>query len=288
MTLQPVDILGVDAAILFSDILVVPEAMGINYDVIESKGPVFEKVVKNEKDIDSLKVAVAENLQYVLNAIKLVKKELNGNLPLIGFAGAPWTIFAYLVEGGSSKTFSKARKMLYTHPEVSHKLLDKITQSTINYLNAQVKSGVDIIQLFDSWAGVLNSKLYESFCIPYLRRICDEVKNIPKIIFPKDGHFTFHLLKDLNFDVIGLDWTITPKEVREKIGWKKSFQGNLDPCLLYANSKIIKEQTITMLKSFGPGKHIANLGHGVYPDTPLDGVKCFIDVIKSYRFEKKS
>ena len=165
VTVQPVDILGVDAAIIFSDILVIPEAMGLNYEMEENKGPVFPKRISSVSDLSSLHVAKAEELQYVLDAIKLTKKELNGRVPLIGFAGAPWTIFSYMIEGGGSKTFSKAKKMLYTQPDFSHKLLGMITQSTINYLKGQIEAGADVVQIFDSWAGILGPDQYREFSL---------------------------------------------------------------------------------------------------------------------------
>src|SRR5690606_17052684 len=174
VTLQPVDILGVDAAIIFSDILVVPEAMGLRYEMEETKGPVFPSQITSAKDMDNLHIASAEELRYVLDAISLTKRELNARVPLIGFAGAPWTIFAYMVEGSGSKTFSRARRMLYNEPELSHRLLDMITRSTVNYLNGQVKAGADVIQIFDSWAGILGPEQYKEFSLKYIRRICDE------------------------------------------------------------------------------------------------------------------
>ena len=190
VTIQPVDILGVDAAIIFSDILVIPEAMGLPYQMIEAKGPWFEKTIQNKNDIDALRIADENNLRYVMDAITLTKKELNNRVPLIGFAGAPWTIFAYMIEGSGSKTFSKAKQFLYTQPELSHQLLEKITQSTINYLKGQVKSGADIIQLFDSWAGVLAPEQFYEFSLKYISKICDAIQPLaPVTVFAKDAHY---------------------------------------------------------------------------------------------------
>src|SRR4051812_573632 len=190
VTIQPVDILGVDAAIIFSDILVIPEAMGLPYQMVEAKGPWFEKTVCSSADIQQLKIAQGEDLQYVLDAIKLTKKELNGRVPLIGFAGAPWTIFAYMIEGSGSKTFSKAKKFLYTQPQLAHLLLEKITQSTINYLKGQVKAGADMLQLFDSWAGVLAPDQFYEFSLAYINKITDELsKQAPVTVFAKDAHY---------------------------------------------------------------------------------------------------
>ncbi|PCJ83939.1 MAG: uroporphyrinogen decarboxylase [Flavobacteriales bacterium] len=293
VTLQPVDILGVDAAIIFSDILVIPEAMGLPYQLIENKGPFFEKTIKGLDDIDSLKIAnPKEDLHYVLEAIRLTKTELDGKVPLIGFAGAPWTIFCYMLEGSGSKTFSKARKFLYTQHELAHQLLQKITDSTIAYLQAQFEAGADIVQLFDSWAGVLSPQLYKEFSLRYISQICDSIKNQhsansiqrPVIVFAKGAYFSLKELGKLNCDVIGLDWNMDISESRKLIGETKTLQGNLDPAVLYADFQTIKNETKKMLNNFGPKQHIANLGHGVYPDTDVERVKCFIETIKEYEF----
>lgn len=284
VTIQPVDILGVDAAIIFSDILVIPEAMGLPYQMIEAKGPWFENTVKNAHDISNLKVAQAEDLPYVLKAIELTKKELNNRVPLIGFAGAPWTIFAYMIEGSGSKTFSKAKKFLYTHPDLAHQLLQKITDSTINYLKGQVKAGADMLQLFDSWAGVLSPEQYNEFALKYIAKICDEVNEAPMTVFAKDAFFARKEMGKLKCNTIGLDWTMDIAESRLLIGDNKTLQGNMDPCLLYSDFATIKKETQKMLKAFGPIRHIANLGHGLYPDIEKDKVKCFVDTVKEYRF----
>ena len=284
VSIQPVDILGVDAAIIFSDILVIPEAMGLPYQMVEAKGPWFERTIKTEKDIDQLRIATPEDLHYVIDAIKLTKKELNDRVPLIGFAGAPWTIFAYMIEGGGSKTFSKAKKFLYTEPVLAHKLLQKITDSTINYLKGQVIAGADMLQLFDSWAGVLSPAQYNEFALKYISQICDALNTVPLTVFAKDAHFVRKALGKINCNTIGLDWTMDVAESREMIGNSKTLQGNMDPCLLYADYATIKAETIKMLKAFGPDKHIANLGHGLYPDIEVDKVRCFVDTIKEFKF----
>lgn len=284
-TIQPVDILEVDAAIIFSDILVIPEAMGLNYEMIENKGPWFERTIRTSEDIDNLNIAESDNYNYVLQAIKLSKKELNGRVPLIGFGGAPWTILSYMIEGQGSKTFSQAKKFLYTQPEQAHRLLDKITRSTINYLTDQVKAGADIIQIFDSWAGVLSPAQYEEFSLKYISRICDVVHQLaPVIVFAKGAFFARKQMGRLSCNVVGLDWNMEITESRELIGWSKTLQGNMDPCLLYANTNTIKKETIKMLETFGSEKYIANLGHGLYPDISKDNVKCFVDTVKSYNF----
>ncbi|MES2141225.1 MAG: uroporphyrinogen decarboxylase [Bacteroidota bacterium] len=284
VTIQPVDILGVDAAIIFSDILVIPEAMGLPYQMIEAKGPWFEKTIKTANDIAQLKIATADDLNYVMDAIKLTKSGLNDRVPLIGFAGAPWTIFAYMIEGSGSKTFSQAKKFLYTQPVLSHQLLQKITDSTINYLKGQITAGADMLQLFDSWAGVLSPEQYREFALKYISQICDAITEVPLTVFAKDAHFVRKELGQLNCNSIGLDWTMDIAESRELIGNTKTLQGNMDPCLLYADYTRIKQDTIKMLKSFGPQRHIANLGHGLYPDIDKDKVICFVETIKEFRF----
>jgi uroporphyrinogen decarboxylase len=283
VTIQPVDILDVDAAIIFSDILVIPEAMGLPYQMIESKGPWFEKTIKSLQDIQNLKVAQAEDLHYVIEAIKLTKKELNGRVPLIGFAGAPWTIFSYMIEGSGSKTFSKAKKFFYTFPQEAHLLLQKITDSTINYLKAQISAGADMLQLFDSWAGILSPDQYKEFALPYIAQICNAINEVPVTVFAKGAFFVRKEMGSLNCRTIGLDWNMDPIESRVLIGEDKTLQGNLDPCVLYADFATIKKETEKMLRNFGPYKHIANLGHGVYPDINPDNVKCFIDTVKNFK-----
>ncbi|MDP2386192.1 MAG: uroporphyrinogen decarboxylase [Bacteroidota bacterium] len=281
VTIQPVDILGVDAAIIFSDILVIPEAMGLPYQMIESKGPWFEKTVQIEKDIDDLHVADGNELQYVLDAIKIAKKDLNNRVPLIGFCGAPWTLFAYMIEGSGSKTFSKAKKFLYTHPALAHKLLEKITLSSINYLKAQVAAGADMLQIFDSWAGVLGKEQYNEFSLKYISMICDAVHGlVPVTVFAKDAHFAVMDIAKTKCNTIGLDWTMSPHACRAIVGKDKTLQGNADPCMLYADESVIEAEAKKMIQAFGKQRYIANLGHGLYPDTDFKKVKFFVDCIK--------
>jgi uroporphyrinogen decarboxylase len=283
VTLQPVDILGVDAAIIFSDILVIPEAMGLTYQMIEKKGPWFENTISTEADMNQLRTPNAqEDLKYTIDAIKLVKQELNGRVPIIGFAGAPWTIFSYMVEGQGSKTFAKARKLLYTNPKLSHQLLQQITDATIDYLKAQIEAGADLVQVFDSWAGILEPEQYKTFGLPYIDRICNAINDVPVTIFAKGAYFVRHELGQLNCETIGLDWNMNIRESRQLVGKTKTLQGNLDPCLLYSDYNTIQQATRKMLESFGAGRHIANLGHGVYPDTEPDKVRCFIDTVKEH------
>lgn len=282
VTIQPVDILGVDAAIIFSDILVIPEAMGLPYQMIEAKGPFFEKTIKTQADIDALHIADANDLNYVIKAIELSKKGLNNRVPLIGFAGAPWTIMAYMVEGSGSKTFSQAKKLIYQEPALAHQLLEKITQSTINYLKAQIVAGADMIQLFDSWAGVLGNDQYNLFSLQYISKICDAISPLaPVTVFAKDAHFALANMAKLNCNTIGLDWTINPQDARIIIGSNKTLQGNADPCLLYADEKTIELEARKMVNAFGKQRYIANLGHGLYPDLDKNKVKFFIDCIKA-------
>ena len=283
VTIQPVDLLGVDAAIIFSDILVVPEAMGLTYQMIEKKGPWFENTIQSIKDVNDLVIPdVNDQLSYVLDAIKITKSELDGRVPLIGFAGAPWTIFSYMIEGQGSKTFSKAKKMLYSNPELSHKLLQKITTTTIKYLKAQIKAGADLVQVFDSWAGILSHQQYLEFGIKYVKEICDAINEVPITVFSKGAYFARKELGELNCNTIGLDWNMDIIESRALIGQNKTLQGNLDPCVLYSDFKSIENQTNQMLCKFGKNRHIANLGHGVYPDISPDKVICFIEAVKSY------
>lgn len=284
-TVQPVDELGVDAAIVFSDILVVPEAMGLNYEMVEAKGPRFPEVIEKQSDVDALIFGenAAERLSYVYDALKFSKKALAGRVPLIGFAGAPWTILAYMVEGSGSKTFSRARRLLYAEPATAHALLQKITDTTIAYLRGQLAAGANLIQLFDSWAGELPPAHYRDFAVPYLRQICEALPGAPKTVFAKGAWFALEDLGELPCEVVGLDWNIPPAFARARLGASKTLQGNLDPCCLYAGEETIVHETNEMLRQFGP-RHIANLGHGVYPDTPLEGVRTFVDTVKKWRY----
>lgn len=284
VTIQPVDLLGVDAAIIFSDILVIPEAMGLPYEMVEKRGPWFPKTVQSASDIKKLRIADGkDDLSYVIEAIKITKKALNGRVPLIGFAGAPWTIFAYMIEGSGSKTFSKARAMLYTQPELSHKLLQMITDSTINYLKAQIEAGVNLVQVFDSWAGILPPDHYFEFSLKYISQICDAINDVPKTVFAKGAFFARKEMGLLHCETIGLDWNMEIAESRELIGPGKTLQGNLDPAALYGNTKEVEAATKRMMDQFKGSRHIANLGHGVYPDIDPEMVKVFIQTVKNYK-----
>tara|TARA_R110000796_G_scaffold96719_1_gene202693 strand:+ start:76111 stop:77151 length:1041 start_codon:yes stop_codon:yes gene_type:complete len=283
VTIQPVDILGVDAAIIFSDILVIPEAMGLPYEMIEKKGPWFPNTIKSEADLKNIRIAdSSSDLGYVIDAIKVTKRELAGRVPLIGFAGAPWTIFCYMVEGHGSKTFSNARKMLYTQPALAEKLMQMITDSTITYLKAQIEAGANIVQVFDSWAGILPADQYEQFSMKYIRQICSAITEVPVTVFAKGAYFARKSMATLDCETIGLDWNMDIKESRELVGPNKTLQGNLDPCVLYGSNTEVEAATKKMLDAFGPDRHIANLGHGVYPDIDPEKVKVFVNTVKEY------
>lgn len=285
VTVQPVDLLGVDAAIIFSDILVIPEAMGLTYQMIEKKGPHFEKTIRNEEDLNKYGETdfdVEDRLGYVKEAIELTVKELNGRVPVIGFAGAPWTIFCYMVEGGGSKTFSNSRKLLYTNPTLAHDLLSRITDLTIRYLKMQIKAGANLVQVFDSWAGILGREQYNEFGLKYMNRIADAINEVPVTLFSKGAYASLPQLASSNCETIGLDWNMDPFTVREMVGENKTLQGNLDPCALYASHQDVEKMTNSLLKSFKSKRHIVNLGHGVYPDIDPDKVRTFIKTVKNY------
>ena len=287
VTIQPVDILGVDAAIIFSDILVVPEAMGLEYQMIEKSGPWFEKTIRSE---EGLKYAeknfdIEDRLGYVLEAIRITNKELNGRVPLIGFAGAPWTIFCYMVEGRGSKTFSESRKLLYTNPTLAHELLSRITDVTIQYLKSQVKAGAHMLQVFDSWAGILGTEQYAEFGLKYLDKIVSAVNEVPITLFSKGAITSVNAVAKLNCNTVGLDWNMDLVKIREEIGETRTLQGNLDPCALYSSHKEVENLTNNMLNSFKSRRHIVNLGHGVYPDIDPEKVKTFIQTVKNYEIK---
>lgn len=281
VTIQPVDILDVDAAIIFSDILVIPEAMGLTYEMVEKFGPRFPKTIRSSEDVKGLKVAEPEDLSYTIDAIRITVERLGGRVPVIGFAGAPWTIFSYMVEGAGSKTFSQARRILYTNPDLAHQVLNMITESTIAYLKAQVKAGASMVQIFDSWAGVLPPTHYDTFSLDYIRKISEAITDVPVTVFAKGAYFALPKMKDIPCRTVGLDWNMSIEEARTLLP-NKTLQGNLDPCVLYGSKSDIEEATKTMLRQFQDHPHIANLGHGVYPDTSPESVKHFIQAVKRY------
>jgi len=284
ITVMPVHQIGVDAAILFSDILVVPQAMGVEVLMEEGKGPSIPKTIRTQKDIDKLNTTEAVgHLQYVMNAVKLTKQELNDAVPLIGFAGAPWTLLCYLVEGKGSKTFDSARAFCYTNPQLADQLLQKITDVTIGYLSAKVKAGVDAVQIFDSWAALLGPDDYKRFSLNYINQIVDAIAPLaPVIVFPKGAD---HALKEISYtkaSAIGIDWCIDPKTVREITDNRVTLQGNFDPAKLLAPIPVIQKEVHQMIRSFGAQRYIANLGHGILPNVPADHAKAFVDSVKSY------
>ena len=285
VTVQPVDLLGVDAAIIFSDILVIPEAMGLTYEMIEKKGPFFPETIKSESDLTKFAQTdfdIEDRLGYVTEAIKITNKELNGRVPLIGFAGAPWTIFCYMVEGQGSKTFSKARKILYTNPSLAHELLERITSVTTRYLKAQIAAGAHIVQIFDSWAGILGKEQYLAFGLKYIEKIASAINEVPVTIFSKGAYASLPEISECSCNTVGLDWNMNMQDARKIVGENRTLQGNLDPCALYASHSEVEKLTKNMLDSFESQRHIVNLGHGVYPDIDPEKVKTFIKTVKNY------
>ncbi|MEO6636748.1 MAG: uroporphyrinogen decarboxylase [Ginsengibacter sp.] len=284
ITLQPIEQVGVDAAIIFSDILVIPQAMGLEVLMEEGKGPSLPKVIKTQQDIDALVTGNAEeSLSYVTNALSLTKKELDGRVPLIGFAGAPFTILCYMIEGKGSKTWDKAKQFCFTEPAMAHQLLQKITDTTIDYLKAQAKAGADVLQVFDSWSGCLSPADFKLIAQPYLLQIADALKDIaPVILFPKGSWYALKDLSESSAAGLGLDWCITPQYARELTGNKITLQGNFDPAKLLAPIPVIKKAVKKMIDDFGVQNYIANLGHGITPNVPVENAKAFVEAVKEY------
>jgi uroporphyrinogen decarboxylase len=283
VTVQPVDLIGVDAAILFSDILVIPEAMGMHLEVIESKGPIFDEPIRASGDLKKLNLeGVTDRLGYVMDAIKLTREKLAGRVPLIGFSGAPWTLMTYMVEGKGSKNFDNVKRFLYNERDAAHELLQILADSVVDYLNAKIRAGCDAVQIFDTWAGILSPSDLEEFSLKYIRYICErlETDGAPVIVFAK-GVNAFDKLVELKCDVIGLDWTQDIGKVRSEIGDSKALQGNLDPCVLFASQDILRQETENILARFGSGSgHIFNLGHGILPTTPPENAKYLVSCVK--------
>lgn len=284
ITLQPIDQIGVDAAIIFSDILVIPQAMGVEVLMEEGKGPSLPKTIRSGQDIDALRTDnVEESLKYVTDALTLTKRELNGRVPLIGFAGAPWTILCYMVEGKGSKTWEGAKQFAYTQPELAHGLLKKITAITINYLIAQTKAGADVVQVFDSWAGALSPADFKTFAQPYLEQIATALApHAPIILFPKGSWYALKNLSKSAASGLGLDWCVSPQTARELTGNNITLQGNFDPAKLLAPIPEIKKAVTEMIDGFGVQNYIANLGHGITPNVPVDHARAFVDAVKEY------
>ncbi|MCF6182069.1 uroporphyrinogen decarboxylase [Lutibacter sp.] len=285
ITVQPYRRFGMDAAIIFSDILVVPQAMNINFEMRPNVGPWLENPIRSLKDVEQVIVPeINETLGYVMDAIKLAKEKLNNEVPLIGFAGSPWTILCYCVQGQGSKTFDKAKEFCFTQPIAAHTLLQKITDTTIAYLKEKVKAGVDAVQIFDSWGGMLSPVDYQEFSWKYINQIIEALKDdAPVIAFGKGCWFALEKMANSNVSALGVDWTITPKMARKLIGNKITLQGNLDPTRLLSPPKEIKKLVAKMIDDFGKDKYIVNLGHGILPYTPLDNAKAFIEAVQEYK-----
>ena len=284
ITLQPVDQVGVDAAIIFSDILVIPQAMGMTVLMEEGKGPSLPDVIKNMDDINALNIDnIEDKLSYVTAALALTKKELNGRVPLIGFAGAPWTLLCYMVEGKGSKTWDKAKQFCLTQPALAHALLQKITDATINYLKAQIVAGADTVQVFDSWSGMLSPADFNTFALPYLLQIADAVsKFAPVILFPKGSWYALTELSKSSAAGLGIDWTVSPQTARQLTGNGITLQGNFDPSHLLTSPAQIRKEVHTMIDAFGTRNYVANLGHGIMPNVPVENAKAFVDAVKEY------
>jgi uroporphyrinogen decarboxylase len=289
ITIQPVEQVGVDAAIIFSDILVVPQAMGLEVQMVEGKGPLLPAPIKTFNDLKRIHVPnVAQSLNYVFDALALTKKELNGRVPLIGFAGAPWTILCYMVQGKGSKTFDEAKEFCYKEPALAHQLLQMITDTTIAYLNGQVKAGTDIIQIFDSWGGLLGPDDFENISLKYITQIVAALKDIvPTIIFAKGAWHSLAAMASTGAHGLGIDWCIRPAMARQLAGDHVALQGNFDPAKLLSPIPVIQKEVKAMLDAFGGQHHIANLGHGILPNVPVDHAKAFVDTVKEYSHKSK-
>jgi uroporphyrinogen decarboxylase len=284
ITLMPIKQIGLDASIIFSDILVIPQAMGINVEMKNNFGPYIECPIRKKSDVINLDIKnVEEKLNYVFEAIKMTKKELPKNIPLIGFAGSPWTILCYMVQGSGSKNFDIAKKFCFENPELAKMLLSKITSITIDYLKKKVEAGADAIQIFDSWGGVLSHTDYQFFSYPYIEEITNALKKIsPVIIYPKGCWHSINAYSKIGASGLGIDWTCSARNARYLSNNNITLQGNLDPSRLFSPKKELIKQTTQMLDEFGKDKYIANLGHGILPNTPVDNVKVFVETVKNY------
>jgi uroporphyrinogen decarboxylase len=273
-----------DAAILFSDILVIPQAMNIPFVMKEGVGPWLPNPIESQKDVDNTIIPdINESLGYVMDAIKATKELLDNEIPLIGFAGSPWTVFCYCIQGQGSKTFDKAKEFCFTQPVAAHSLLQKITDTTIAYLKEKVKAGVDAVQIFDSWGGMLSPVDYQEFSWKYINQIIEALKDdAPVIAFGKGCWFALEEMTKSNASALGVDWTISPQVARKLTGNSVTLQGNFDPVRLLSSPSDIKTLVTKMINDFGKDKYIVNLGHGILPHVPLDHAKAFIDAVKEY------
>ena len=291
VTIQPLDIVGVDAAILFSDILVIPNEMGMDLRFAKGEGPIFDEPIKSQEDLDKLRDGkeAANRLTYVYDTIKLLKEQLPEDKALIGFTGAPWTLATYMIEGRGTKTYNISKKMLYSNPELLHNILSKVTDAVKYYLEGQIKAGADVVQIFDSWAAAIEPSKYDEFSWKYIIKIVDYIKSkyphIPIIVFPKGvTAFIEQGLVYGNFDVFGVDWGTPMALAKEKLGQKYVLQGNMEPCRLYSK-EATKESVEKIAEIMKDGRHIFNLGHGILPDVPVENAKHFID--ECHRVSKK-
>ena len=294
VTLQPLERFDLDAAILFSDILTIPDAMGLGLHFVENEGPKFSKPLTTLNDIDRLsKPEVGIELAYVFDAVSVIKKNLKGRVPLIGFSGSPWTLATYMVEGGSSKNFSKVKGLLFENPKHLHQLLNVLADTVIDYLNAQIEAGADSVMIFDTWGGLLNKESYENFSLRYMSKIVDGIhrkydeRTIPVTLFTKGGSAWLEQIAATGCDCVGLDWTIEIGEAERRIGSKVALQGNLDPSVLYASPEIITAEAYKVLDQFkGQTGHVFNLGHGITPDVNPESMKVLVDAVHSYTKSK--
>ncbi|ACR67426.1 uroporphyrinogen decarboxylase [Edwardsiella ictaluri] len=287
VTLQPLRRFPLDAAILFSDILTVPDAMGLGLYFETGEGPRFTHSVTCHADIQRLPIPDPEQeLGYVMDAVRTIRRSLRGDVPLIGFSGSPWTLATYMVEGGSSKAFTKIKKVMFSDPAALHLLLDKLAQSVILYLNAQIRAGAQAVMIFDTWGGVLTGRDYREFSLRYMHQIVDglqresEGRRVPVTLFTKGGGQWLEAMADTGCDALGLDWTCDIADARRRVGGRVALQGNMDPSLLYAPPARIEQEVETILAGFGQGEgHICNLGHGIHPDVPPKHAGVFVDAV---------
>ena len=290
VTLQPLERFDLDAAILFSDILTIPDAMGLGLHFVEGEGPKFSHPLSSLAEINQLtKPDVSKDLSYVSEAVSVIKKNLKGRVPLIGFTGSPWTLATYMVEGGSSKTFSKVKGLMYENPKHMHQLLDVLADTIIDYLNSQIEAGADSVMIFDTWGGLLNKASYENFSLMYMSKIVaginrnSEGKTIPVTLFTKGGSAWLEQIAATGCDAVGIDWTVEIGEAERRIGSKVALQGNLDPSVLYASAEVIKSEAHKILDQFqGSTGHVFNLGHGITPDVNPESMKALVDAVHSY------
>ena len=290
VTLQPLERFDLDAAILFSDILTIPDAMGLGLHFVEGEGPKFSRPLVSLADIEQLtKPDVSKELSYVSEAVSVIKKNLRGRVPLIGFTGSPWTLATYMVEGGSSKNFSKVKGLMYENPKHMHQLLDVLADTVIDYLNSQIEEGADSVMIFDTWGGLLNKASYENFSLRYMSKIVAginrnyEGKTIPVTLFTKGGSAWLEQIAATGCDAVGIDWTVEIGEAERRVGSKVALQGNLDPSVLYASPEVIKSEAYKILDQFqGSTGHVFNLGHGITPDVNPESMKVLVDAVHSY------